>query len=127
MKYAPANRSPEIDQMEVNEQRDLILSILCDVIKIDGASHLGEWFDHVGFDLTALREHSDLLPAWLGHYRSGRHYDIDRALSDLISWPPIAARITALSKEQGEIASARRKKDTSKKLPHDLGNSTDDL
>ncbi|CAN1577316.1 hypothetical protein MCELHM10_04116 [Paracoccaceae bacterium] len=86
--------------MTVRHQCDLILSILCDVLEKDDAIHLGKWFDHVGFDPTALRHNSDLMQAWLGHYRSGRRYDVDRALNDLISWPPIADRIATLSKEK---------------------------
>jgi hypothetical protein len=100
MTSASTNRSPEVDRMTVRHQCDLILSILCDVLEKDDAIHLGKWFDHVGFDPTALRHNSDLMQAWLGHYRSGRRYDVDRALNDLISWPPIADRIATLSKEK---------------------------
>jgi hypothetical protein len=92
--------TPDDNLTDVRHQRDLILSILCDVLEQDGAIQLGKWFDHVGFDATALRHNSDLMQAWLGHYRRGRRYDVDRALNDLLSWPPIADRIATLSKEK---------------------------
>lgn len=110
MTSASTNRSPEVDRMTVRHQSDLILSILCDILEQDGADHLGKWFDHVGFDPTSLRHNSDLMPAWLGHYRSGRRYDVDRALNDLLSWPPIADLIATLSKEKANQTGRTSKK-----------------
>jgi hypothetical protein len=103
--------------MTVSHQRDRILSILCDVLEQDGADHLGQWFNHVGFDPAAMRDNSDLIPAWLGHYRNGRSYDVDRALNDFLSWPPIADRVAVLSlerKSKAERSSSKRMPKTSK-------------
>jgi len=81
-----------------HDQRGIILSILFEFLEDDNIGDLDDWIDHVGFDLTAIRDPADLPAAWLGHYHRGRGYDVDRALNDLLTWPPIAARIAFLSK-----------------------------
>ena len=94
-----------VDLTKVCEQRSMILSILCDFLEEDRIADLGDWVDHVGFDLTALRYPADLPAAWVAHYRLGRGYDVDRALNDLLTWPPIAAEITLLSKQSPRTVS----------------------
>lgn len=108
-----ASPSPHVDETDQNvdlakvcEQRGMILSILCDFLEEDRIEDFSDWIDHVGFDLTALRYPADLPAAWLGHYRQGRNYDLDRALNDLLAWPPIAAEIAVLSKQSQRTVSA---------------------
>lgn len=97
-----------VDLTKVTEQRGLILSILCDFLEDDRIADFSDWIDHVGFDLTALRYPSDLAAAWLAHYRRGRGYDVDRALNDLLTWPPIAAHIAHLSEKPQRMVEASR-------------------
>ena len=97
-----------VDLTKVCDQRSMILSILCDFLEDDRIADLGDWLDHVGFDLTAIRYPADLPAAWVAHYRRGRVYDADRALNDLLTWPPIAARIAFLSKQPKRTVSSPR-------------------
>lgn len=99
---------PNVDLTNVNDQRGMILSILCDFLEDDRIADFSDWIDHVGFDLTALRYPSDLAAAWLAHYRRGRGYDVDRALNDLLTWPPIAAHIAHWSEQPKRKVSASR-------------------
>ena len=118
-----------VDLTKVFDQRRIILSILCDFLEEDRIADLGDWLDHVGFDLTALRYPADLSAAWAAHYRLGRGYDVDRALNDHLTWPPIAARIALLSEQSRPTGSAacELEKRRSQKLSIDLGNLADDL
>jgi hypothetical protein len=124
---APAiSSSPslDVDLADVRNQRNLILSILSDFLEDDTISDLGDWLEHVSFDLTAIRHPADLQAAWVAHYRRGRAYDVDRAFGDLLSWPPLAERIADLS------AKGRREgheKPALDDLVVDLGNLTNDL
>lgn len=98
----PPDPSPTCETTDVRTQQWIIWSILCDIIEVDGIDELGNWIDHVGFDLTALRDPSDLMAAWLGHYRRGRRYDVDRALNDLLTWPPTANRLASPNARQAK-------------------------
>ncbi|MFZ1108643.1 MAG: hypothetical protein WAN43_09900 [Rhodomicrobium sp.] len=51
--------------------------------------------DHCGVDLAACAGDAKQIPnVILAHYRVGRgRYDIERAAHDLLTYPPIAARI----------------------------------
>jgi len=100
--------SLDVDLKDIRNQRDLILSILCDFLEDDRIADLGDWLDHAGFDLTALWYPADLPAAWVAHYRRGRVYDVDRALNDLLTWPPIAAHIDFLSKQSQRTVSSPR-------------------
>ena len=55
------------------------------------------FLDHVGFDLSVIRNVRELPAAFVAKYRlkSGQ-YDLDRAANDLATWPPVAARIAEL-------------------------------
>ncbi len=83
----------DIDWTNVREQRGVILSILIDFLEPESIGQLGSWIAHVGFDLKAIRYPADLPAAWLAHYRQGRGYNVERALNDLVTWPPIARQI----------------------------------
>jgi hypothetical protein len=81
--------------MTTKAQRDLILGILNDIA--DDASSVVDYLNHVGFDIAAINSSADLPEAWLGHYRLGQgSYDVDRATSDLLTWPPISRRVFEL-------------------------------
>lgn len=95
-----------VDLTDVREQRGMILSILFDFLEEDRIADFSDWIDHVGFDPNALRYLADLPAAWLGHYRQPRGYDLDRALNDLLTWPPIAAHIPHLSQPSQRKVSA---------------------
>ena len=85
--------------LSTSEQADLILGILFSFA--DDADSLFRFINHAEFDLTALRDASDLPAAWLGHYRiKNGQYDTARACNDLATWKPIASRIFELMREQ---------------------------
>lgn len=83
--------------MTTDEQRGLILGILIDFACEDIAAYL----DHVGFDVLAIKTTKELPAAYLGHYRLGQGtYDVERALVDFKTWPPISRRIFELQEQQ---------------------------
>jgi hypothetical protein len=78
-------------ELTVDQQKDLILSILCDFAEGDD---LLAYMEHVGFDLDSILHVTELPRAWLGHYRSKKGvYDVVRACNDLSEFPPIASAI----------------------------------
>lgn len=82
---------------------DLVSGILIDLLDHGDVDELFDYLKHVGFDLASIRKPSDLPAAWLGHYRNRvGTYDVDRALTNLVTWPPIADRIAEL-KAEGEV------------------------
>lgn len=93
--------------LTTEQQRSMILSLLTELG--EDVDRLVGFLRHVDFDIDALGNVKDLPEAWLGHYHLGQGtYDIDRASHDLLTWPPISARIFQLQTEQH------------KGLPHDL-------
>jgi hypothetical protein len=79
------------DDLTLDQQKDLILSILFDFAEGDD---LLAYMEHVGFDLGSILQVSELPSAWLGHYRSKKGvYDVVRACNDLSEFPPIASAI----------------------------------
>ena len=88
-----------------NEAKNLISGILLDFAQ-DDLENLIPYLEHVGFDIAAIQTGKELLPAWLGHYRIGQGtYDIDRALLDFTTWPPIAREIFRLLAEKAKTES----------------------
>lgn len=82
--------------------KNMLEGVLMDFMEND-LENLGPYLKHVGFDIGALGETSDLLPAWLGHYRIGQGtYDTDRAALDLATWPPIARAIFEAQQAKAE-------------------------
>lgn len=82
----------------------MILALLDDLCSPETIDELGDYLDHVGFDLLALRRPQDLPVAWLGYYRIRRGlYDVDRAFADLATYPPMAAEIARLRALQREV------------------------
>jgi len=76
-----------------DEAKALLTSILSDFLEND-LDNLGAYINHVGFDVDAITDAPELLPAWLGHYRIGQGtYDTDRATMDLLTWPPVAKQV----------------------------------
>lgn len=87
--------------MTFDEQKDLILSILVSYFLEDGLDNLGSYLLHVRFDISAIRKPLDLRDAWVAHYRiKPGLYDTERAIEDLITWPPIAAYIAELEADK---------------------------
>lgn len=79
------------------EQKNIILNFLADFAEGDDDGDLLSFLDHVGFDLSVIRNVRELPAAFVAKYRlkSGQ-YDLDRAANDLATWPPVAARIAEL-------------------------------
>ncbi|MBL4874390.1 MAG: hypothetical protein JKY41_13645 [Rhodobacteraceae bacterium] len=78
------------------EAKNMLLNTLVDFAEND-AENLFKFFEHVGFDVPALHCSKQIPAAWLGHYRIGLGtYDTDRALLDLMTWPPISRRLFEL-------------------------------
>jgi hypothetical protein len=85
-------------------QKDIIIGILVSFFEDEDRTSLGEYIQHVGFDMNSFSDPADLISAWLGHYRLKQGvYDVDRATNDLATFPPIAARIAELKAEKGEV------------------------
>ena len=85
---------------KVNDDKNMISGILTSFIEVDDWADISNYFHHVGFDVSGITDPLDLIPAWLGHYRI-KHgvYDVERACSDLATYPRIAARIAELRAE----------------------------
>lgn len=87
--------------MTTDEQRDVILNVVMDFFPDD----IGEYIRHVGFDIQGIGDPKNFVDAWLGHYRLGQGtYDVDRALMDFTTWPPISRRIFELQDEARKLA-----------------------
>lgn len=66
---------------------------------------LVKYLAHVGFDIEALSDPSQLSDAYLGHYRLGQGtYDTDRATMDLATLPPVSRRIFELQEQRKRLA-----------------------
>ncbi|MDB2369292.1 hypothetical protein N9V68_01750, partial [Octadecabacter sp.] len=73
------------------------LSILADMTP----DQIGPYIAHVGFDVCAITDSTELPAAWVAHYRLGQGtYDLDRACMDLATFPPVSRRIFALQAEK---------------------------
>lgn len=95
------SNAPRTRHLTLKEQKGIILEILCDFAG-EGTIVL-KYLDHVGFDLRTISHAKQLASAYLGHYRlRNGQYDVDRALDDLVTWPPIASRIVELQAEETE-------------------------
>jgi len=87
--------------MTTEDQREMILDILTDMIPDDLAGYIR----HVSFDIQGIGDPKNFIDAWLGHYRLGQGtYDVERALMDLTTWPPISRRIFELQAEKRRLA-----------------------
>ncbi len=90
------------DNLTIEQQKNLILGILNTFL--EDLDNLGNYIDHVGFDIGMIADPEELPRAWLGFYRIRRgQYDVDRACNDLAAWPPIAARIAYLRAERDKV------------------------
>lgn len=91
-------------QLSSHEQANMIVALLVDFLEPDMIDRLGNYFQHVRFDLPALRRPQDLVAAWLGHYRIRQGvYDVERAFNDLATFPPVAAEITRLQNNPRKV------------------------
>lgn len=89
-----AGHSQDDVKLSSQEQADMIVALLADFCEPEMIDQLGDYVQHVGFDLAALGRPQDLTAAWLGHYRIRQGvYDVERAFNDLASYPPIASEI----------------------------------
>lgn len=81
-------------KLSSQEQASMIVALLADFCEPEMIDQLGDYVQHVGFDLSALGRPQDLTAAWLGHYRIRQGvYDVERAFNDLATYPPIASEI----------------------------------
>jgi hypothetical protein len=97
----PSEQKATFAPLTTEAQKSIILGIMLDMA--DDVDDLFNYFKHIGFDLSVLRNHKDLPNALLGHYRLGQgSYDIDRATMDLATWPPISRRIFELQQEEAK-------------------------
>ena len=106
MQKASSKATQEVEdsltKLPPDEVRNLLVGLLVDILEND-LENLGTYLEYVGFDASALGKPSDLLPAWLGHYRIGQGtYDAGRAAIDLATWPPVARRIFELQQAESE-------------------------
>jgi hypothetical protein len=79
-------------EVSSDEARGIILGIYAEFAQ--RPEELFDYFEHAGFDASVILFARDLPAAWLGFYRvKPGVYDLDAALDDLHTWPPIAAEI----------------------------------
>jgi hypothetical protein len=81
----------------------VVLTILTDMARSDD---LASWFEHIGFDASALAS-TDQLPAAYVAFHKDQHgcIDVEKALGQLATWPPIASRISELQRQDAaEVA-----------------------
>lgn len=95
----------ETKELSAADQRNLILDMFLDG---DDPENFCALIEHTGIDLAAaggdIRRVPDVI---LGHYRKKKgSYDIDRAASDLATFPPVAACIAEL--EAGMVGNGPR-------------------
>jgi hypothetical protein len=83
------------------QQKDLILSYFFDG---DDGDHFLAHCDHARIDLGACNGDVKLISNIIAaHYRTAKgRYDLDRAANDLLTFPPIAARIAELKAKKGK-------------------------
>lgn len=81
--------------LTTTEQKNMIMNIVFDQENLeDSGKGLISYLQHIGFDISAIESHEELVPAVLGHYRVKQgEYDIDRATMDLATYGPVAAAI----------------------------------
>lgn len=83
------------------DNKAIILDILVSFLEGEDWTGLGDFLQHVKFDINSFTDPKDFISAWLGHYRVKKgEYDGKRAINDFATWPPIAARIAELRAEQ---------------------------
>jgi hypothetical protein len=82
-------------------ERDAIFAMFFGEGDDDGEGFLA-LVDHCGVDLSACHGDVKQIPNVIaGHYRLAHgRYDIDRAAHDLLTYPPVAARIKELEAEK---------------------------
>lgn len=102
------------EHWDVRQQTAIILDILCHFLTGDRVSQLKSWCDHVGFDITALSQTADFGAAWLGHYRQGRGYSVERAISDYLSWTSLEKQATWPSPTPGRDGNRSRKESSNR-------------
>jgi hypothetical protein len=95
----------EISPKTAEDQRNSILAMFFDDHDDDGESFLA-LVDHCGIDLAACHGDVRQIPNVIaGHYRIKKGcYDIDRAANDLLTFPPVAARIAELEAQKAKDA-----------------------
>ena len=90
--------------LPLDEAKAMLAPMLADFAE-NAPENLVSYLEHCGFDISALEDTKDLLPAFAGHYRIGQGtYDTDRILLDFMTWPPIARRIFELELEKESLA-----------------------
>jgi hypothetical protein len=86
---------------ELSADESMILGQFLDFAENGGDDKLAEYIHHVGITPEGISAAGDVQGAILRHYRRrGGKYDIDAAAADLLSWPPIAARVEELRRER---------------------------
>lgn len=81
------------------DDKSCILSMFEDMAS--DVDELVQYLKHIKFDFGALSDSKQLPEAILGHYRVRQgEYDLDRASHDLLTFPPIAARVFQLMEQQ---------------------------
>ena len=92
-------KSPSRETAE--EQRALVMAMFLDSAGDDNGERVLALIDHCGIDLAACNGDVKQVPNVIAaHYRVGRGYDIDRAAHDLLTYPPVAARIEELEAQK---------------------------
>jgi hypothetical protein len=91
--------------LSAEQQKNLILGYFFDS---DDAGNLLALIDHAKIDFDACTGDAKQIPNIIvAHYRIAKgRYDLDRAANDLLTFPPIAARIEELKAQK--VKSAKR-------------------
>ena len=81
------------------EQRDLILWPFLEKAE-QSVDELSKYILHVGITPRDIDATGRTEEAILAHYRTRKGFDIDRAAHDLLTYPPIAARVRELRRQR---------------------------
>ena len=94
-------------KLSIADQKAMILAPFIDFVE-EGGDELARFLIHVGIEAEDIQD-GDVERAILRHYRVNGGYDVTPVAHDLARWPPIAARIRELKREQKQAWRASRR------------------
>ena len=68
---------------------------------------VGEFLEHIGVDMDPSLGKEPAHELLLAHYKRGNRYDCEQVVLDYMTFPPIAARIRELKREQARKTEAQ--------------------
>ena len=105
--------SKDFKTWPIADQEEWVLSVFRDEYESQGTEGLVAFMEHCGIKHKEADPNSDVEGVILSHYRhpSGRGYDCAQVPKDLMTFPPVAARIRYLQlerKAQAKVEAGQR-------------------